>query len=176
MKQQFKHLLGSLGLSALFAVAMTPGIARAAPVCVDGNVCPGYDLFETQPGTTFGGFNFVGVPLNTYNFGGSIGTKATGTTDTIVQRLSNDTTAGGSTPLVINALQLESTTNYMSTGQRLFVSLGGDTQTNGTMTFPTLTAAGGTFNSSLPVTFEITLGSFTGTNETAAICGTDLAH
>jgi hypothetical protein len=113
--------------------------ARAQPLeCVDGDVCAGYDLFQTTTGTRFGGLDFVGVPLGSYNFGGTIGTQPTGLTDTIVQRLATVTTAGGSTPLIIDALQLESTTPYMSTGQNLFLSLNDDTQMDGAMTFPTL--------------------------------------
>jgi hypothetical protein len=88
-----------------FAVG-SPSAARAAAVvsCVDGNVCAGFDLFRTDPaGTVFQTsptgpqISFAGVPLGTFNFGGTIGTQSTGLTDTIVQRLANVTTAGGST-------------------------------------------------------------------------------
>lgn len=32
-------------------------------------VLPGFDLFHTEPGTSFGGVPFTGVPLGTFDFG-----------------------------------------------------------------------------------------------------------
>ena len=96
-----------LGGSVVVAIAMMglSNPARAdAIVCVDGDVCPGYDLFSTVvPETVFDNIPFRGVPLGSFTFGG-FGTFSTGSTDTIVQRL-NTALAGGSTPVVIDALQ-----------------------------------------------------------------------
>ena len=52
------------------------------------------------------GVPFTGVSLGTYDFGSS-GVHFVGQTDTIVQRLSNVSTPSGTTPLVMDALQLE---------------------------------------------------------------------
>lgn len=45
-----------------------------------------WDLLTTVPPTTFGGAAFQGVPLGTFDFGGSIGVQPVGLTDTIVKR------------------------------------------------------------------------------------------
>ena len=55
------------------------------------------------------GLNFTGVPYVNFDFGGSIGSKYVGQTDTIIQRL-NDVSVPGSTPIQIVGLQLKSTT------------------------------------------------------------------
>src|SRR5438105_138265 len=75
-----KHTLIVVCLGLLAALAV-PSVSRA-----DNRVAPGWDLFATQPGTSFMGVPFTGVPLGTFNFGGTIGTQPTGDTDTIVQR------------------------------------------------------------------------------------------
>ena len=174
----------NIWLGAPVVVAIAMGLSNparaAAVVCVAGDVCPGYDLFQTQPGTMFGPIAFQGVPLGSFNFGGAIGTQPTGLTDTIVQRL-NDATPPvpgpgdppGSTAIVIDALQLRSTSpvalpNGMT--EFLFASLKG-VQTDGTMIFTGLgrPPTGGTFTSDLPVQFDITLGAFNGPD--AGLCG-----
>jgi hypothetical protein len=84
-------------------------VAGAAQAAI---VAPGWDLLETAPGTQFMGAPFVGVPLGTYDFGGTIGVQNVGTTDTIVQRLapSNDVTpvATDTVDIQLVALQLMS--------------------------------------------------------------------
>ena len=45
-------------------------LAAAAGSLVAQDVLPGYDLLTTQPGTSYMGVAFEGVPLGTYNFGG----------------------------------------------------------------------------------------------------------
>ena len=69
----------------------------------------GWDLFATDPSSTFMGMNFQGVPIGSYDFGGAIGVQGTGTTDTIMQRLSKTDLGITSTDVVMNALQLETT-------------------------------------------------------------------
>ena len=72
----------SVVLVGAVAALLSAGVARGAII-----VEPGFDLFESGAGTTFLGLPFTGVPLGTFDFGGLIGVKNTGTTDTIVQRL-----------------------------------------------------------------------------------------
>jgi hypothetical protein len=84
------------------SVALTVGVANAGPV-----VDPGFELYETLSGTTFGGVAFQGVPIGTFNFGGTIGVQAVGGTDTIVQRLAPAT--GTAIPTQLVDLQLMST-------------------------------------------------------------------
>lgn len=86
--------------------------------------------------------------------------------------MSDVTAPSGSTPIEIQALQLESTAPVA--GHVLFVSLTG-TQTPGSMTIDITTPAtpttpgSGTLTSSMPVSFKITLDSFSGAD--AGLCG-----
>lgn len=90
--------------AAFAAIAGSAPIARAAVI-----VAPGFDLLQTVPGTNILGADFVGVPLGSFDFGGSVGVQPVGPTDTIIQRLDPVDGAGGS-PVIINvemvALQL----------------------------------------------------------------------
>lgn len=91
------------GVICAAVLLMSGGTLRA------GVVEPGFDLFATQPGTTFMGAPFQGVPLGTFNFGGTIGVKPVGDTDTIVQRLapaSAPTPPGGSSTIPIELVSL----------------------------------------------------------------------
>jgi hypothetical protein len=84
----------------------------------------------------------------------------------------NDVTGGsGTTTLQVDALQLESTGTFGTTGQNLFVSLNPNLASIGTMMFSSIIASGGTFSSMLNLDLEFTLGSFTGMNVNNQICG-----
>jgi hypothetical protein len=141
---------------------------------IGGTVAPGYDLFTTAPGTyfTFMGMqmDMTGVPLGTYNFGGSIGVQNVGNTDTIVQRLGtadfmSNTTV--STQLV--ALDLQSVAPVSggpAAGHFIFVTLQSTDNTGpastGQMTinFPSgATTSNGTFTSFFDVFFDVHLDS-----------------
>lgn len=66
----------------------------------------GYDLFYTQPGTTFGGVNWTGVPLGNTLLGNL------GTVDTVIHRTAAAVgSAGGSAtvPIQVEALSLSTT-------------------------------------------------------------------
>ena len=76
-------------LALFLAVIIAPQTSQATTI-----VNPGWDLFETLPGTMFLGHEFTGVPLATFDFGGPIGRQNIGATDTIVQRL-NQADGGG---------------------------------------------------------------------------------
>lgn len=113
----------------------------------------GYDLFESLPGTSFAGTPMTGVPLSTFNFGGSIGTKNVGNTDTIIQRLS-PVTPTGTTTLQMDALSLMTTAPTTFGGLvplgTYYVFLDPSTPSLGSMTInPT------TFDSTLTVNFDI---------------------
>ena len=134
---------------------------------------PGFDLFQTQPGTSVGGVPFVGVPEGTFNFGG--GPVGTGNTDTIVHRLGAGVAPGGvpgvapPIPIEMVALHLMSAapTNFGLGVGFYFVTLqserGGPAST-GTLgiTFGPEGVPHGTFNSFFDVFFDIRLGSLTG--------------
>src|SRR5438045_302806 len=96
----------------LFVSILVPtSAALAAPVDVE----PGYDLLETFPGTTLSGVPFTGVPIGSYNFGGSIDTKNIGVTDTILLRQAAATPGavpGTAPPIPVQmvSLQLVTTT------------------------------------------------------------------
>jgi MYXO-CTERM domain-containing protein len=101
MRHSIKRIIGS---ALVIAAGACPSLTQATDT-----VHSGWDLFLTQPGTEFMSVPFMGVPLGTYDFGGTIGVQNVGQTDTIVQRLANVSAPGGTTPLVISALQLETT-------------------------------------------------------------------
>jgi len=150
---------------AAVSVVLTVGVANAGPV-----VNPGYELYETLSGTTFGGVAFQGVPIGNFNFGGSIGVKAVGATDTIVQRLAP--ASGAAIPVQLVDLQLMSTapTNFGLGAGFYFMTLqsarGGPASTGSeTIGFGPEALPGsshGTVDSFFDVFFDIRLGSLSG--------------
>ena len=162
---KFRSVMWIAQATTLSAVLTLVGVANAGPV-----VNPGYDLFESLPGTTFGGVAFQGVPIGTFNFGGTIGTKSVGVTDTIIQRLAPAT--GAAIPTEMVALELMSTapTNFGLGVGFYFITLqsarGGPSST-GSMTigFGPEAPAGsphGTFDSFFDVFFDVRLGALNG--------------
>jgi MYXO-CTERM domain-containing protein len=141
--------------------------AHAAPAT---GVDAGYDLFQTTPGTTFMGAPFVGVPLGTFNFGGSTGVQNVGDADTIIQRMADASPPGPATvPLVMDALQLESAAPIALGGGPLgfyFVTLQSTDMTGppsvGAITINFNGPNGGTFSSTLDVFFDIHFGALNG--------------
>jgi PEP-CTERM motif len=160
-------LRGSMWIARVAAVSamLTVGVANAGPV-----VNTGFELYETLSGTTFGGVAFQGVPIGTFNFGGTIGVKAVGGTDTIVQRLAPAT--GAAIPTRLLDLQLMSTapTNFGLGVGFYFMTLQsarGGPDSTGAMTigFGPEAPPGsphGTFDSFFDVFFDIRLGSLSG--------------
>jgi hypothetical protein len=156
--------------ASLLTVSLLP-TANAALNTVDA----GWDLFTTDPTSTmFQGINFGGVPVNTYNFGGTIGSQNVGNADTIIQRTQNVTipvSGTASTPLIVDVLQLKSTT--MVDGQFEYLTLDPTDASTGTMTFN----PNGTFTSSLNLFLDLRLGSLTGAVQGGAmeitLTGTD---
>jgi PEP-CTERM motif len=141
----------------IVAVLATPATSLAAPVL------PGYDLFETLPGSVFMGTPLVGVPLGTFNFGGTTGVKNLGNTNTIVQRLAPAT----GPPILsdIVALQLESAipVNFAGNGLDFYFmtlqSVRGGPPSSGS---ENINSGPGTFSSSFDVFFDIRKGSLSG--------------
>jgi hypothetical protein len=149
-------------LSAIGAVSACFGLVL--PV-IGQQVLPGYDLLETQPGTSFAGTPYLGVPIGSYNFGGSIGLQGVGNADTIIQRLAPATPGSPTVPLMMDALQLESATPTTFGGGPLgyyFITLqsamGGPAST-GSMT---INFTDDTFTSSLDVFFNVDFGALNG--------------
>jgi hypothetical protein len=166
-----KFLLSGLAMG--LACYAAPRGSRAATV----EVHSGYDLFQTIPsGTSFPGLgNLKGVPYGTFDFGS--GAVFTGTTDTIVHRLDDAIATAPPFPvtaptirLLMVGLQLETVipVNFAGNGlDNYFVTLQsarpqGGTASTGTMDITFASAAGGTFNSSLDVFFDIHKGSLSG--------------
>jgi len=158
---------------------LLPGTSRASIT-----INPGWDLLETLAGgaTTFLGQNFQGVPLSSYNFGGSIGMKSVGTTDTIVQRLASASVPIGppvTVPIEMLALQLMSVNPFDPDGPggaplaTYFVTLQSQRSLSeggpGTMTLGTIdisntgeAATHGTFDSFFDVFFDLRAGALNG--------------
>jgi len=111
------------------------------------------------------GVPLKGVPLGTYNFGGSIGVQSTDSTDTIVQRLGVATSPSTTIPIQLDALQLETEgkTTFGGLGplDYYFITLG-RTPSLGTMTIDFSTPTSGTFTSFFDVFFDIHIDSLTG--------------
>jgi hypothetical protein len=142
-------------------------------------VAEGYDLFTTDANnTSFTGLgNLMGVPLDSYVFPGINGNNPVnvGSTDTIIQRTSmagpvanagDDAVVG----IKVLALQLETVApvNYMGNGlQNYFVTLN-QTASTGSLDITFTSPAGGTFNSTLDLNFDIHAGSLNGN-----VVGTD---
>jgi hypothetical protein len=146
--------------AAFFGILGNPALPSARAAMVSA----GWDLFQTAPGTTFTGVPFQGVPLGTFNFGGAIGVKNVGNADTIIQRVSAVSSPTGTTGLVMDALQLESSVpaNLGAGVGFYFITLqsarGGPTST-GTMT---INFSPNTFSSSLDVFYDVRFGSLSG--------------
>lgn len=174
--------------AAPLAAAWLFALCAAQRVEAD-TVLAGWDLFQTDPTqTNFMGVDFGGVPLGTmgspaFTFpatnpeGNPINPRNPnlGPTDTIIERMSNVTAAAlgsGTTPIQIQALQLE-TTAAVPAGTfgpgtpagNYFITLTPKVaQQMGSMTinFGATPAAGGTFSSTLPVTFDVHQGALNG--------------
>lgn len=159
-----RHLtVKSAAISIVLLVGLvTPSVSRATSV-----VLSGWDLLQTQPGTTFAGAAFQGVPLVTFNFAG--GSQNVGNTDTIVHRLAPAGGPSESIPIELAALQLQSVNpidlgfgldNYYITLQ----SMRGGPQSIGNMTinFGPEGNPHGTFDSFFDVFFDVRIGSLSG--------------
>jgi len=155
-------------LLAAGSLLVLSSLASAAPA---GNqVDAGYDLFETLPGTTYMGIPMMGDPIDSYNFGGTIGVQNTGETDTIVQRLANITPTSPTTSLVMDVLQLVTTAPTTLGGAGplgfYYVTLqstdGTGPASTGSLTSTWITPTTGTFTSALDVFFDIHFGALNG--------------
>jgi hypothetical protein len=150
------------------------GLLGAALPAMGADVAPGWELFETTTGTTFPGIGSMeGVPLGTFDFGGTTGVQSVGLTDTIVQRmgtaLPGSLPGTATVPIEIVALQLQSVAPLDFGGNGLdhyyltLQSVRGGPQTVGSMSI-NFDAGGnsGTFNSFFDVFFDIRKGSLSG--------------
>jgi len=146
--------------SALLCTVWAGGLAAHAD-----SVAPGYDLLSTQPGTVFFGTPFDGVPLGTYNFGGSIGVQNVGPVDTIIERFPGVSSPGGSVGLAIAALQLETAIpTSLDGGPVGFYFLTLQSAQGGPLSLGLESIGFGpnTFSSSLDVNYDLRFGSLTG--------------
>jgi hypothetical protein len=138
---------------ALITAIVLPQAASAGVIGVDA----GYDLYQTDIGTYInigtGNIPLVGVPIGTYNFGGTIGVQNVGPTDTIVQRLATAAPAGvpgtaAAIPAQIDVLSLETAVpiNIGAGLENYWVTLSTGAASTGTQTIEFATPSGGTFN------------------------------
>lgn len=104
MRTRFTRLHRLAGnLFALTALLLSPA-CRAEDV-----VAPGWDLFMTlNPPTSLAGVPLNGVPLESFDFGGTLGVQDVGLTDTIMQRLGPANAPSTTIPVELVALQLVS--------------------------------------------------------------------
>ncbi len=153
-----------LGVIAVVLALSFPGASRASNL-----VLSGYDLFETLQGTTFGGVSFTGVPLGTFDFGGTIGVQNVGNTDTIVHRLQDASAPSTAILTEMVALQLESVvpTDFGLGLDFYFITLQsarGGPATVGvtTINFGPEGTPHGTFDSFFDVFFDVRKGALSG--------------
>ncbi|MDB5821361.1 MAG: putative exosortase interaction protein [Herminiimonas sp.] len=149
---------------AVFAI-LSGSVANASTT-----VNAGYELLTSLPGTVFGGVPYAGVPLGTFDFGGTIGTQSVGNADEVVHRLSD--TSGTPIATQLLALQLVTTVPVdfgLGTGF-YYITLqsarGGPASLGQrTIFFGPEAPAGsphGTFDSFFDVFFDLRLGSLNG--------------
>jgi PEP-CTERM motif len=153
-----RSFLKVVTLGLIVAVSMLARPAESRAQVVD----PGYDLFQTTGGSASGDptnplSSLIGVPLGTYDFGGSIGVQNTGLTDTIIQRLDTVSSPAGTTGLVVDALQLQSTVN-----PSVYVTLDPTQASTGSMVITFTSPTSGTFDSTLNVFYDVRFGSVAG--------------
>ncbi len=137
------------------------------------DVNEGWDLFFTDDSTEFMGLNWEGVPLGTFDFGGTIGVKNTGGIDTIMQRIDLASVTGDGLTDTIDielvALQLVSTVQFDLDGPGPapfgyhYITLQDMNDSTGTMDITFDDADGGTFDSFFNVYFDLRIGSLDGT-------------
>lgn len=146
----------------------TLALLAALPTCsLAGPVLPGWDLLATTPGTSFAGVPFEGVPLGSFDFGGTIGTRGTGNADTIVQRLGPALLPLSVIPIELVALQLKSIVPVdMGAGLGFyFITLQktrGGPASVGQQTIRFDTPNSGTFDSFFDVFFDLRFDDLTG--------------
>lgn len=138
-------------------------VSKPATSCAQFEVAPGFDLWTTDPAGTHFFFDqtpFQGVPLGTFDFGGTIGVQDVGTTDTIVQRLQPASGVPG-VPANINielvSLQLRSV-DPIDLGAGLdfhYLTLSNGPPVLGAATISFDSANGGTYNPTFAIPFGI---------------------
>jgi hypothetical protein len=139
----------------------------------------GYNNFDTQttgsPPTMFDGVPWQGVPIGTFDFGGSLGVQNVGNTDTIMQR-TGTATLGESFNLTVLALQLQTVTPVSLGGGPLgyyYATLNPNLPSTGSATILSFPTAGysyanpgsgspGTFSDSFTVNLNVMYGSLSG--------------
>lgn len=145
------------------------GLLAASLVCpsaIHADVLPGWVLFNTLPASTFGGVNWQGVGLGTFDFG-THGSQSVGAIDTIIQIQNAITATGVPSPIQVAGVQLR-TVNQVSLGGGplgyYYITLNTSQSSSGTLTidsFPTLSTAG-SFDTSFNVYFDVRYGSLAG--------------
>lgn len=150
-----------------FAIAAAVVAGLACPFAGQGadTVAPGFLLLQTQPGTVFDGVPFVGVPLGTFNFGGSVGVQNVGVADTIINWFPSASAPSGSLALAADGLQLETAGPVSIAGGPLgiyFLTL--QSQDGGPASLGTATVnfAPDTFSATLNVNFDLHFGALNG--------------
>ena len=170
-----------VGLMNMAAFLELPSVSQAGLT-----VESGWDLMKTLPGTNFMGVDFTGVPLGTYDFGGSIGVKNVDVTDTIIHRLEQATAPSSEIDAQFGALQLVTTAPTDAFGGPLdfyyvtLQSIHGGPVSTGTLTIdfnmpeppgpPPTQPVDGSFVSSFDLFFDIRMGSLSGPIVYSAEC------
>ena len=150
-------------LLAMFLAIVFSGMSYASLI-----VEPGFDLLITGPPTTFSGVDFEGVPLGSFDFGGTIGVQSVGNADTIVERKDQAMVAeDGQTDTIdieLVALQLVSVTPVdFGAGLDFHYITLSSTLSVGQMDIKFNDINGGTFDSFFDVFFDIRIGAIDGT-------------
>jgi hypothetical protein len=157
----------------LFVVSAGVLLLASNPAQASLTVSAGWDLLRTDPNSQdASGAHWQGVSIGNWNFGGSIGIRDVGETDTIVHRTADATSVGGTAtvPVAMDVLQLRSVDPLSIGGGPVgyyyvtLQSLRGGPTSGGTMTisFGPEGDPHGTWNSTMSLYFDIRYGSLNG--------------
>jgi hypothetical protein len=164
MKRQLIKSFSIVGVLALVFTLASPRVSQAVIIP------PGCDFLTTQPGASFGGAPFLGVPLGIVNLAAlncGLGLANLGTTDTIVRHIDPaDTLNPTQIPIEMVALHLMSANAFDPDGPgplptaTYFVTL--QSERGGPASTGTMTINPTTFTSTINVCFDLRSSLLTG--------------
>lgn len=165
--QTTTHPFRRLAATAAFVISTAGAATQAAPI-----IDAGWDFLFTEPGTSFAGVPFTGVPIASFDFGPPYGPLPVGGADTIVHRLAPASvpTSPGTAPPV--PIELAALSMVSAAPTDLGAGVGyyymglqkdrGGPASIGQMTITFDTDNTGTFDSFFDVFFDIRFGSANG--------------
>lgn len=151
------------------AIGVLLFVGLFSSVSLAADIYGGYDLFATATGTQYLGVPFEGVPLGTFDFGGSIGEHPVGSADTIMACITPGVVAGAPGPIPYPALAMQLRTSAphdlgagLGTYYLTLQSARGGPTSDGHLIVNFDDASSGTFNITSHLLFDLRFGSLAG--------------